>query len=401
MKDFTPILRFIASSDIHYTTDSPTNQKYFERGLELAYAYAQSQEYKKIDALYVVGDFANGGTEEQMQAVAGTLKNCLKPETVPTLTMASHEYMCEGGEQTARERFSRIFGMETNRHKVINGFHFISVTTTRGCHFEEKEREFIARELKKAADDSPFKPIFFFQHPHIQGTVYGSICWGEDEITDILMNYPQIIDFSGHSHAPLNDPRSIHQQHFTSVGTGCSFYLELDEFDKIYGTVPPQDRAACQFLIVEADAQGRVLIKPYDVITEQFFPNEWFVEKPWEPDSFVYTDARRYNAPKIHFEPSAKLTAAVNGDKVDFTFDQATAESEYVNDYKITVRRAGDGAVIKQACIWSCYYYSDMPKTLTQTLEGFDKGEYTVKIVARGFWDNYSDNCLSADFAVE
>jgi hypothetical protein len=104
------------------------------------------------------------------------------------------------------------------------------------------------------------------------GTVYGSANWGEDELTDILMNYPQIIDFSGHSHAPINDPRSIHQRHFTCLGTGTLSYFELDEFDKYYGTIPPGNDRAAQMLFVEADADMRVRVYPYDLITSNFFP---------------------------------------------------------------------------------------------------------------------------------
>jgi hypothetical protein len=83
--------------------------------------------------------------------------------------------------------------------------------------------------------------------------VYGSINWGEDDIIAILNDYPQVIDFSGHSHAPINDPRSIHQKYITSLNTGSLSYFELDEFDLMYGTVPPDAKQCAQFYIVEVN----------------------------------------------------------------------------------------------------------------------------------------------------
>ena len=105
------------------------------------------------------------------------------------------------------------------------------------------------------------------------------------------MDYPQIIYFSGHSHAPINDPRSIHQKHFTSLGTGTLSYFELDEFDKITGTIPDDCEKAAQMLIVEADAQNRVRVYPFDILTNSFFPYIWKVDAPSDPSAFLYTDS--------------------------------------------------------------------------------------------------------------
>ena len=63
------------------------------------------------------------------------------------------------------------------------------------------------------------------------GTVYGSE-WGftenRDLMYDTLKPYPQVITFSGHTHYPLDDPRIIHQEDFTSIGTSTGAYVWLD-----------------------------------------------------------------------------------------------------------------------------------------------------------------------------
>lgn len=399
MSAFVPKIRFIVMSDVHVKPEKDCKElARLRTGLRDAYNYAEQSSYNKIDAFVVVGDFANRGAEEEMLNFKEVLDEYIKPETDVTLSVASHEY--GAGEDVAKERLRKIFGMHYDAHKVINGFHFISVSSTRGCNFDEPQIEFAEEALKEAAADSMEKPIFFFQHPHISGTVYGSINWGDDALYPTLMNYPQVIDFSGHSHAPINDPRSIHQEHFTSVGTGSLSYFELDEFDKVYGTVPPDADKCAQFLIVEADENNRVRIMPFDILTEKFFPVTWKIDSPSEPSEFIYTDKRYGTRVCPHFSPCTNIETEVMSDAVKITFGQADINEDRVNDYKITVRNS-DKKIVKQICVWSGYYLYDMPETLSVTIKDLPKGKYSVKITAKGFWKNTSDNALKAEFEIK
>ena len=384
-KNFEPVLRFMVVSDVHYKDEHTVERDRMQQAIRTAYALSEKESYSKLDALYVVGDFANSGTRAQMLAFKDTLDSNLKPGTDYTLSLASHEFGSEG-EEAALQKFAEIFGADPDSHKVINGYHFISVTCTNGCHFDEKKQEWVAQELKKAAKDDPKRPIFFFQHPHIMGTVYGSANWGEDELTAILMNYPQIIDFSGHSHAPINDPRSIHQHHFTCLGTGTLSYFELDEFDKIYGTIPPNDDNAAQMLIVEADAEGRVRIYPYDLITDNFFPFTWKIDSAWDVDSYLYTDARYRTEKAPWFEEDSVVEIKdVKADGFTVEFPQAKVEEEYVDDYNVYLKDM-NGVTVRNATIWSEYYFYNMPEKLSVSFDGLESGEYRVEIYANSFW---------------
>lgn len=397
---FTPAVRFIVMSDIHVKPEKDCKElARLKKGLTAAYRYAEGCEYNKIDAFFAVGDFANRGGEDEMLNFKEVTDEYLKPETDMTLSLASHEYHGDGGEEAAKEKLKRIFGMHYDAHKVINGFHFISVSSTRGCNFDEPQLTFAKNALAEAAEDNPDAPIFFFQHPHISDTVYGSINWGDDALYPILMNYPQVIDFSGHSHAPINDPRSIHQKHFTSLGTGSLSYFELDEFDKYYGTVPPDDENCAQFYIVEADAQNRVRILPYDILTENFFPCIREIEKPSDPDTFTYTDKRYNTTVKPHFADNAKAVVEKAEDGVVITFDQAEISEDMVDDYKIVVRDSAN-RVVKQLTAWSHYYLYNMPETVSVPVKELKAGKYTAKITANGFWRNESDNSLTIEFNV-
>lgn len=394
-KNFKPVLRFMVVSDVHYKDDDTVERARMKQAVQTAYALSEKEEYSKLDALYVVGDFANSGSEAQMHAFRDTLNETVKEGTEVALSLASHEFSC--GEEVALERFKEIFAMEPDSHKIINGYHFISVTCTKGCHFDDGKREWVATELKKAAQDDPKRPIFFFQHPHIMGTVYGSANWGEDELTDILMNYPQIIDFSGHSHAPINDPRSIHQRHFTCLGTGTLSYFELDEFDKVYGTCPPGKEKAAQMLIVEADAEMRVRIYPYDLITSNFFPFTWKIDEAWNPESYLYTDKRYKSdlAPWFDEDAKAEITD-VKADGFTVAFDQAKISEEYVNDYNIIVKNSNN-IIVRNSTVWSEYYFYDMPERLSASFDGLSSGEYQVEIHANSFWRNRCEKPLRSE----
>lgn len=386
-RDFKPVLRFLVVSDVHYADEADcVERKRMSQALKTAYELSEKEDYSKLDALYVVGDFTKRGSETQMLSFKQTLDEYIKDKTDVTISLASHEFFHDG-EEKALENFKRIFDMEPDTHKIINGYHFISVTSTNGCHFDEAKQAWVAQELKKAVADDPKRPIFFFQHPHIMGTVYGSANWGEDELTAILMNYPQIIDFSGHSHAPINDPRSIHQQHFTCLGTGTLSYFELDEFDKVYGTIPPNEEKAAQMLIVEADAEMRVRIYPYDLITSNFFPYTWRIDSAWDVDSFLYTDARYKTTQTPYFEENAKIVVSdKKDDGFTVTFDQARYDGDYVNDYNVIVKDA-NGVTVRNSTVWSEYYFYDMPETISVAFDELEKGrEYRVYVHANSFW---------------
>ncbi|MGN1315929.1 MAG: metallophosphoesterase [Acutalibacteraceae bacterium] len=393
-KDFKPILRFMVVSDVHYKDEECIEEERMASAIKTAYKLSEeSDSYKKLDALYVVGDFANSGTETQMLKFKKTLDENIKPETQYAITMASHEYH-GGGVEAAHEKFQRIFNLPVDEHRVINGFHFISLTCSKGTNFNEEKISYAARELKKAREDDPKKPIFVFQHPHITDTVYGSKLWGEDELYSTFTDFPQMINFSGHSHAPINDPRSIHQKHFTSLGTGSLSYTELDEFDKYCGTLPPKRSDFAQFLIVEADRDGRVRVYPYDVFSGNFFPYIWEIDEPWNPDSFKYTDEIRYKNPATPYFTEDDKIDVQNVAKTGFTvrFPQAKIDEDYVNDYKIVITQKDTGIIVKQTVMWSEYYFCNMPDFLEYTFTDLKpETDYEIKIFANSFWKTTSE----------
>ncbi len=394
-ENFEPVLRFTVVSDVHYKDEHSVERERMADAIATSYKLAENEKYNRVDALYVVGDFADKGTLTQMEAFKETLDEGIKGDTLVNLSLASHEFNFNGVEG-AYERFGKVFSQEADTHKVINGFHFISVSCSDRCEYDDSKRAFVRKALDEATADTPKKPIFFFQHPHIADTVYGSINWGDDDLNDILCDYPQIIDFSGHSHAPINDPRSIHQRHFTCVGTGTLSYFEGDDFDKVYGTLFPGKEKAAQMTIVEADKDGRVRIYPYDLITHNFFPFVWKIDTPWDPMSFTYTDERYKSTLTPYFGEDAKaVITEETADGFTVRFDQAKIDDEYVCAYRVYVKNS-DGVIIRCSNVWSEYYFYDMPENLSVSFTGLKSGDYYAEIVAESFWAVKSSNILKS-----
>lgn len=405
-ENFNPVIRFVAMSDIHLKDNWEKEHDRLVKGLDDAYKIAESHPtYKNLDALVVVGDFATSGTIPQFQWAKKIFDEHLKPETKRILSIASHEFHNELGVEEAYKRLKEIHGSDGDTHEVINGFHFVSVSPNKGVDFDESKCAWVKDCLTKAHKDDPKKPIFMFQHPHVTGTVYGSTLWGEDYLNPIYNNFPQILVFSGHSHAPVNDPRSMHQQHYTCLGTGTLSYFELDEFDKEIGTIPENSHNAAQMLIVEADAQNRVRVYPYDIITGNFFQYTWKIDVPSDPETFLYTDEIRYkNALKPYFKDGAEAVITdLTDSSVKIEFPQAACDDEpFVNCYDIVLRTKKDNIIVSQKSTWSEYYFYNMPETRSISFDNLESNtDYTVKIVARGFYHNKSSNALTMEFTTK
>lgn len=393
MNDNNIKLRFVVTSDIHYKENSDVEKERFEKGMKMAYEYAKSTSYPKIDAFFAVGDFANSGSFAEMTKFKASLDKVILPETKITLMLASHEFRVEGGQHAAEQQLLEIFGQKPDNYFEIAGCPFVCLSTEDGCRIKEDKQKYLKACLEDSVKNGRKKPVFVFQHPHLTDTVYGSINWGDDDIIAILTDYPQVIDFSGHSHAPINDSRSIHQNYFTSLGTGSFAYFELDEYDFMYGTVPPDCKECAQFYIVEVDTDNAVKIIPVDVLSNSFFFDGYEIDTCWEPDSFIYTNSRALSEPKPYFDEDFKINALLSDDnKLTVQFPQAKTDGYRVDSYSVSVRDCIKGEVLFQKKIASSYYIKNMPEMLRLETEfPFARGEYIFEVVANGFWIVKSD----------
>lgn len=382
--DFTPVVRFAVCSDVHLNGDENQQEvARFRQLFDTVYAYSETQEYKNFDAIVMAGDIATSGRPVEYQMINRILDEKVREGTKVLTCCGNHEYIAyrdvDASEGT--RTFEREMNREDCEHAVINGYHFIISSYDETGRTFVKKSAWIDKELKAAVKDTGDKPVFVFQHPAPFATVYGSISWGDPSLPLVLMKYPQVIDFSGHSHYPVNDPRSIWQGGYTAFGCGTLSYYETD-LDGISGNFPYEPSQAAQFYIVEADAQGNVHVMPYDLITEQFFDNDYYLTD-LAKRNYEYSFLKmRLRDKKPVFENNGNIKTSLNeaGETV-LTFDGAK-DNFITESYKLSVAKNGIIPVFSDNFSGK-YMYLFMEDNYEVDLGKLESGEkYTVSITA-------------------
>ena len=394
---FEPVFRFAVASDVHIHEEDLTSGERLRNLFVSAYAYADSHPtYKKLDAVALVGDFTDWGSQGQYDILNRILKESKRDETQLFTVMGNHEY---GDLGTAG--YLKNLDHELDKHRVIGGFHFLGLSPMPNDTWHKPHQIFwMARELKKAAQAAPNKPIFTFQHGHIWKTVYVSRSWYTQmglPLHLVFSRYPQNVNFSGHSHGPVNHPFTVWQSRYTLFGTGTLKYFEMER-DLNTDTVPAGSSNAAQYLLVEVDAQNRVRVQPYNLLTESFFKVPanagdsdrqlvYFLEDPADRRTYAYTAARKKIDGAPQFAPDAKLTVSdVTAAGATVTFDQARSDV-CVYGYRIKVYAQSSRKSVLTTTVYSNYFFEPMPKTRDCRLEGLQSGtQYTVCVFPVNAW---------------
>ncbi|MBR4859594.1 MAG: metallophosphoesterase [Clostridia bacterium] len=377
--DFTPVVRFLVTSDSHITTIGDVQSFRLQRMIKLGYDIAEKdEEYNGLDAVLVAGDITDVGTKIAFGSIKAATKPVLKEGTQFLATVStSHDDRSLGKESLTL--YSEIMEQETDFHRVINGFHFIGVSASinEGEHYGEYQKKWLKEQLDLAVSDDPSKPVFVMQHEHILNTVYGSSDfegWGMPDFAEILKEYPQVIDFSGHSHYPINDARSIWQGEYTALGTGGLYYAEITVDD--VRTVHPENYRSCStFWVVEIDKDNRIRLRAVDLLAKEYLC-EYILESPFDRS---YTPEKRLEASKAPvFDTDASLK--ISNGKVKFSAAQS-ADGMPIFIYRAFAVDA-QGNRIPVGKTVPKYYRYDVPDRVTIELENLPQGEYTVEVVA-------------------
>ncbi|HRT82852.1 MAG TPA: hypothetical protein P5127_06795, partial [Oscillospiraceae bacterium] len=322
------------------------------------------------------------GTPETMRQFVDICNDNLYDNTKLLAVMGNHEFSHD--RPNTLSNWKRATGMNFRFHEVINGFHFIGLSPDdEGRGYTLDSQIWLVEQLKIAENDNPDYPIFVFQHHHIWGTVYGSLNWGNVDLTAILAQFPQVIDFSGHSHYPINDPASIWQGSFTALGTGTLSYFEMEYFPFTGGQFPDGYRQAAQMYVVESDINGATRIRPYDVLGDCFIGETYFLPTPADRTSFAYNTRNRLaksEPPK--FESGAKVQALKNDDgSYSLVFPNAS-DNILVRQYQVTVSEQSGKLVYSQTHL-SGYYISPPPTDQLVNIGELESGKtYLASVIA-------------------
>ena len=397
-EEFVPVFRFAITSDVHISAADNTNAERLAKLFETAYRYSDSHPtYNTLDAVLLAGDNCDSGSDEEYEILKRVIKeNIREDETQMVTIMGNHEFA-----KTGLDGYEEHMGEPRDKHVVIKGFHIIGLSPNPTDTWHTPDQLFwMARELRKAEKGDPDKPIFTMQHGHIWNTVYVSRSWYTQmsiPLHLVYAQYPQVINFSGHSHGPVNNPIEIWQNSYTQLGTGTLNYFEMER-DIGDNTVPEGSRNAAQYLIVEVDAKNRVRIQPYNILTDDFFrtPSNtddskkqllWQIDDVFDTTNYAYTSARKKTATIPYFEKDADVSAEKTDDgKVKVTFNQAK-DDICVYGYRISFyNKSNPKKAALEKEIYSEYYFEPMPETLSCTVDAPEAGEYTIEVVPLNVW---------------
>ena len=397
---FIPVTRFLVASDTHINSSGDEQCQRITEMFDQVYALSEADEYyKNLDAAVFVGDLTNTGTQAQFDAFEATTRNALRGNT-QRLAVAAKSHDCSSMGADAISYVSELLEQPSDFHVVINGFHFIGISASdTGEHYTSAQVEWLDAQLQEATQDAPQQPVFVFQHEHISNTVFGSYDqdgWGMDTFSAVLEKYPQAIDFSGHSHYPANDPRSIWQGAYTAIGDGGLYYAEftVDDENCIH---PDKYDTVAQALIVEIDAQNRVLVKVLDVTANEILCS-YLIDNVTSPNKDKYSHETREDAAEAPtFADDAKLTVQKSGSTTKITVPQASVAANSGNEvyvYRLTVTDA-NGKVLLTDWEFSQYYIADRPDSITFSVQLSSKAKH-ISVAAEDVWGHLSEP-LTAD----
>ena len=254
-----PNVKFGVVSDIHIVCRAKPGDSETKENNELT--FVRTLEWFRdqgVDGVIVAGDMADQGIIDQLQIVAEAWNRVFPGDRAPDgrkverlFVYGNHDL---GGVPYARGRFSGKTESEISRliiypdpraawenvfhepfapiwTKEIKGYRFVGAHwwSAQGCKgFDETFNNGVADwYAAHASEIDPSRPFFHIQHPHPKNTCYGPWAWGHDIglTTKALSRFPNAVAFSGHSHYPLTDERSVWQGAFTSVGTSSLRYM--------------------------------------------------------------------------------------------------------------------------------------------------------------------------------
>lgn len=394
-EDFHPVMRFVLASDTHILTEDKKNDERIRSMMELAYRVAEGDEdYDKIDALIIAGDLTDDGTTEEFDRFQKAVSESLRDDTVFYGVVAKNHdgYALERTE--VRDYYKQITGNDADFSTVIGGYHFIGVSASpkKSKHYDSDQLKWLEEQLDAAVAENPDKPVFVIHHEPSRNTVYGSSTfdgWGIGTFKALLKKYPQAVELAGHSHYPINNPRSVWQGEYTAVGTGAIYYSEFTVGAiRAYHPDDSEDTGTCR--IVELDGNGNMRLRGYDVVAQKQLCEE-YLANPAKVENRAFTPEKRKAAAKApSFEESAVLSVRAEYGKCTVTVPEAKSNDGMpVTLYRATAKKVG-GIVSESGWKMPVYYRAVDDRSAEIELEGLPDGEYTVSVIAENAYGDKS-----------
>lgn len=309
---------------------------------------------KGMDVLIIAGDFTDTSTRKAWKTYKEIYDNVMADTNNPVklCIMGNHDYWLPYFNECfeiptpakLQKRYEKYTGEPLNSHNVINGYHFICWSSLDGTYDKSyRNKEIVRAEIENAIKDDYNKPVFVITHLNSQNTAYGSDEWGNEDIDEVLRDYPQVISISGHSHYSLIDERSIWQSKYTAFTTQSLDYIEL-ETGKFNGSVPKdaygnsiaEALPACLYMTVESD---KVTVERLEANTGKTLKEPWVINAPFDsPNDYTTNDRKNKNqAPTLDTDLNAKISdiTDINNNAQKTISFPAGKDDDFVHSYKL------------------------------------------------------------------
>ncbi len=358
-----PLLRVAVMSDIQgYPYPEDAGMRNLERALDVLAPL-------KPDVVVNDGDINDTGND--MDAVAYYKARCdaRLGRLEHVSCMGNHEIgFIPKERQSIRtsavclREFNTIFGYSPDSwlvHRVIGGHDFIALSLSRIEGYTDEEIAALKSALDAAVARDAKRPIFVVTHYHPLETVNDSRSESQGGgLRRLLDCYPQVVSISGHTHNPLQDPRSIWQGTFTAVDSSTLCYgcisIEPPAANQISCLIP-YGHEAVGFMLIEVYADRLVFRRFTARDRRELEPNRpWSVPWPHDASQTRYSFERRSaeeHPPQFVGDPEPTLWYDFGYVYLMFS---AAEPKERVFGYRIELTEDGEGKAPA-----SCFHLAD------------------------------------------
>ncbi len=447
------LFSFAAISDLHIGNwKANRDGSFLQKALDDLMAEAKKHDKKGLAAVIGVGDLTDTYNKDPMAKYPEieTLKalyDTSSAKDVPFIYAMGnhdHDFQRNGGSGVDLATFIKKMGNEEihtkydvtcidaangSRHAVIDGYHFLFVepityssngVDDSGAKFTPETLAWLEKTLSEVTSEHPDHYVFVMTHAMAYDTVYGSdlctsgIYWYTKELCEVLQKYPQSVVFGGHLHFPLNDPRSIMQTAFTSLGCGSVNYMAIEPGgyeDMTAATIMKDCSRFSQGLLLQIDENGNIRITRMDFHTHALIGNAWELSHPTADGSHLNAYSRARADKDVNKAPKLSSMHVEFGElnedgarEVTVLFAAAT-DDEFAHHYELSLFGKNEEKPLKTWKILSDFYRHgnpvDMKPMFTQAIGSLEPGtSYELRLKAYDSWDAESET-LPFAFTVE
>ena len=412
---------FAVISDVHINGRKDATAK-FHTALEQLKAEALKDDADGLDAVLVAGDlidwaYNNPKHVAQIDCFKRDYEACLDPLRVPMIyTPGNHDLYKQWTPNSFKEAAKLRVRLGDNyfrtdidnesreamecRHCVVKGVHILTMLPVgySPVVYDPRALDWLSYTLKSITTAEPDAFVLILTHPMTYNTVYGSDLgeyWYSAQLNPILENFPQAVVFGGHLHFALNDPRSIWQGAFTSVGTASVSYMSVEDggFEDMKSQFEMKDcYQFSQGLLLQFDSEGNMRIRRMDFHNSAVIGEDWVLPHPAADGHF----AKPYDHEALAAANRAPKLSKAAVEKRDSNYVlrfQAAKDDCFAHHYVISLSTR-DSLVFEKRLLADFYKVpspSMMKKDWELDLGVLPEGRYKINLVAVDSWGRNSN----------